>query len=161
MRPSTKRITIIGVVLLAAMQVIRPARVNPPTDTTRTVEAVMSTDSPGLRVIDRSCRDCHSNNTTWPWYSNVAPVSWLISHDVVEGRRAVNFSEWASYGPEQRRKLLKKSCDEATEGEMPLTIYVLLHGTAKLTPGDIEAVCSLTQIELAQSGSRGSEFRDR
>jgi hypothetical protein len=140
-----------GVVLLAAMQVVRPARVNPPIDRQQSLEAVLSTDSPALRVIDRSCRDCHSNDTTWPWYSNVAPVSWLIVRDVVKGREELNFSKWGSYRPEQRRKLLKKSCEEVRDGEMPLAVYALVHHTTRLTPADVEAVCGLAQMELARS----------
>jgi hypothetical protein len=140
-----------GVVLLAAIQLVRPARTNPPIERHRTLEAVVGADHPALRVIDRSCRDCHSNATTSPWYSNVAPASWLVVRDVAKGREELNFSEWSSYRAEPQRKLLKKSCEEVREGEMPLGIYTLVHGTTRLTPADVEAVCSLAQMELARS----------
>jgi hypothetical protein len=151
MRSLGKKTTIICGVLLAAVQTIRPARVNPPVDADRTLRAVIGADSPAIRVIDRSCRDCHSNDTIWPWYSNVAPVSWLLVHDVNEGRAELNFSEWGDYSPDKQRKLLKKSCEEVREGEMPMPIYTLAHPTAKLSGSNIEVVCNLMQVQPVRS----------
>jgi hypothetical protein len=93
-------------------------------------------DSPATRALAaRACFDCHSNETRWPWYSHVAPVSWLVQHDVADGRGKLNFSEW------QRRY---KDADEAAEvvekGEMPLPIYLLTHGQARLTPEEKKAL---------------------
>lgn len=154
MKPAIKRAAIIAIGLIAGAQVIRPARLNSPIEANRTLRAVLNGQGPGLRVIDRSCGDCHSNETVWPRYSNVAPASWLIVHDVNEGRNAVNFSEWGSYRAEQRRKMLKESCEEVREGEMPLVTYTVLHPTAKLTAEDVQAVCDLTHIELARAGMK-------
>jgi hypothetical protein len=151
MRPWIKKVIISGGVLLAAIQLVRPARVNPPTDTSRTFRSLNGAQASAIDVIDRSCRDCHTNDTTWPWYSHVAPVSWLLAHDVNEGRAELNFSEWAAYSPDKQRKLLKKSCDEVKEGEMPMSIYTVMHPAAKLSASDIDTMCSLAQIAPVRS----------
>lgn len=92
-----KQVAVAFVAVFAAAQLIRPERANPPTDPSRTIQAHVATTSELAAVLDRSCRDCHSNNTVWPWYTQIAPLSWLMARGVAEGRKAVNFSEWASY----------------------------------------------------------------
>ena len=77
----------------------------------------------------RACFDCHSNQTAWPWYSNVAPISWLIQRDVGKGRREVNFSEWP-----RRQKEARESADTVRKGEMPPWVYALPGTAAALTP---------------------------
>jgi hypothetical protein len=97
--------------------------VNPPVATEPTW------DSPQTRALAKqACFDCHSNETEWPAYSRVAPVSWLIQRDVLEGRAAVNFSEWQR--PQQEAK---EAAEEVLEGEMPLRIYRLMHAYARLS----------------------------
>ena len=137
-----RRVVVVTIVLLAAIQLVRPARVNPPVDPDRTLQSAVPAH-PGAPVVARACQNCHSNQTQWPWYSHVAPVSWLVTHDVNEARSAVNFSEWAAYSPERQRKLLQESCKEVKEGEMPMSIYVLMHPEAKLTSNDVNAICSI------------------
>ena len=134
---------IVFVGLLVAIQLVRPARTNPPTDPSGTLQAQLG---PGVvsAVLDRSCRDCHSNQTTWPWYSHVAPVSWLIAHDVNEGRQALNFSDWASYAPDRRQKLLAAACDEVTEGDMPGLAYTLIPRNARVSKAEVSAICALS-----------------
>lgn len=91
-------------------------------------------DTPTTRALaERACFDCHSNQTRWPWYSHVAPISWLVQNHVDEGRRVLNFSEW---------NLGRSEADEAAEvvreGEMPPRSYVLLHPEARLTDAERE-----------------------
>src|SRR5580765_3896715 len=133
--------TVAVAVLFAAAQLIRPDRNNPPTDPSRTIQAHAGTTSELAAVLDRSCRDCHSNSTVWPWYTRIAPVSWLMARGVAEGRKAVNFSEWAAYSPEQQRMLLGMSCDDATCGKMPGP-YTLLHPETWLWAQDLETICT-------------------
>src|SRR5215468_9730426 len=92
-------------VVFAAAQLVRPERANPATDASRTIQAHARTTSGLVTVLDRACSDCHSNRTVWPWYTEIAPVSWLMAYGVREGRKAVNFSEWAAYPPDQQRAL--------------------------------------------------------
>jgi len=91
-------------------------------------------DTPQTRdLAQRACFDCHSNETVWPGYSNIAPISWLIQRDVDEGRRRLNFSEWG-----RGRQEMRELAEIIGEGEMPPAYYVLLHPNAQLTPAEKE-----------------------
>lgn len=138
-----KKILVALPLLLAAMQLIRPARTNPPFDPAQTLQARVPDGQPAVPVINRACRDCHSNETSWPWYSEVAPVSWFLAHDVNEGRREVNFSAWGNYAPDRQRKLLKESCEQVSKGDMPMWIYTVIHTDARLSPADVRSICDL------------------
>jgi Haem-binding domain len=89
-----------------------------------------------VSVLRRACYDCHSNETVWPWYSRVAPVSWVIVHDVNEGRAALNFSTWNQLSPEKQAEAMKESWEEVAEGKMPTWYYVALHPEARLSTSD-------------------------
>ena len=134
----------IGLVLV--IQAYRPAHVNPPVDATRTLEAAVQVPPAVDKILARSCNDCHSDQTRWPWYSNVAPVSWVINQHVTNGRRHLNFSEWlrddVDDPAEYSRQKLVSACRELKLGRMPLFSYELLHPDARLSPGDIEAFCA-------------------
>lgn len=147
-----KQAAVLLLLVPAAIQVWRPHRTNPPTDPAETIEAVMPAAQPAVAAMNRACRDCHSNGTNWPWYSHIAPVSWLVVRDVVEGREAVNFSKWATYDPARRQKLLKEACSEVREGEMPLRLYRWQHPEASLTPADVDAVCQAADLGEASGG---------
>ena len=114
-------------------------------------------DAPQTRELAvRGCYDCHSNEAIWPWYSNVAPVSWLIQHDVADGRRRLNFSDWG------RREQESDEIERVIRrGDMPPWYYVSMHPTAKLTPTEQETLIrGLTAIAGGKSGSEGSETAD-
>ena len=136
-----KQAAVVFVVVFAAAQLIRPERANPAIDASRTIQAHWGTASGLVAVLDRACRDCHSNRTVWPWYTRIAPVSWFMAAGVSKGRKAVNFSEWAAYSPEQQRMLLAVSCDDATSGKMPGP-YTLLHPETRLSAQDVETICA-------------------
>jgi hypothetical protein len=91
------------------------------------------------KILDRSCQDCHSNRTAWPWYSHVAPVSWVISKHVNEGREMLDFSEWANQPPASNERML--ICDAVSDGRMPLPGYIVIHRNARLSKRDIELIC--------------------
>lgn len=84
------------------------------------------------RVLQRACGDCHSNETEWPWYSQIAPMSWLVRKDVAEGRKFLNFSTWQEYGSEGRSQLLALSGAQIKSGMMPPQRYLALHPEAQL-----------------------------
>ena len=90
-------------------------------------------------ILDRSCQDCHSSHTTWPWYSRVAPVSWMVSKHVREGREMLDFSEWANQPPSEGERML--ICDAVSDGGMPLPEYTMIHRKAKLSKQDVELIC--------------------
>ena len=91
-------------------------------------------------IFKRSCMDCHSSQTTWPWYSYVAPVSWLVERDVRRGRDHMNFSEWQQYTLQQRQKLLADVASAVKNGEMPLRQYTFIHRQAKLIDAERDLV---------------------
>jgi hypothetical protein len=113
------------VVILLGIQLVPYGRQheNPP------VTNEVDWGDPAVRqVAVTACYDCHSNETVWPWYSNIAPVSWLIQRDVEEGRRRLNFSEWPP------RRLEREELSEVVyEGEMPPAYYLVIHSGARLT----------------------------
>jgi hypothetical protein len=145
MRITWGRVLIAIVVIIAAIQLVRPAKINPPIEPKDEIHNVVALDSKTADTIHRSCNDCHSSRTVWPWYSNIAPVSWLIVYDVNEGRRELNFSQWGTYTPQRRDRKLTQICKEVREGEMPGTMYPALHPNAKLSSSDVQALCDWTE----------------
>ena len=100
-----------------------------------------------LGILNRSCRDCHSEQTNYPWYSYVAPVSILIGSDVKRGREHLNFSEWPQYSKIRRERALSEIANQVKDRDMPLTIYLLLHPSARLSSSDVDTVFNWTQQE--------------
>jgi hypothetical protein len=137
------RVYLIVVVLavLAAIQLFQPERTNPPVNPEMTFEAVAKPAPEVVSIIRRACSDCHTNSTVWPWYSRIAPVSWLVADDVKEGREHLNFSEWSLLGNEMSREKLKRICSEVRKGDMPLWQYRLIHSQARLSQADVDALC--------------------
>ena len=91
------------------------------------------------RIMERSCQDCHSNRTAWPWYSRVAPVSWVIARHVKEGREILDFSDWATQPPSEGERLL--ICNAVSDGRMPLQGYTAIHRNARLSKQDVKSIC--------------------
>jgi len=112
-------------------QAVRFEQANPP------VSADIAPPPEIAKLLWRACYDCHSNETRWPWYAEVAPVSWLVAHDVAEGRKELNLSTWDAYETKKRRRKLKESAAEIAEGEMPPWYYKLVHGEARLTEAEL------------------------
>lgn len=112
--------------------------------------------APVRSALRAACFDCHSNETRWPWYSSVPVVSWLIEHDVNEGRAQLNFSTWHDYTTFERADLLDKVCEKATKREMPLWQYRLLHRESRLNASDVAALCSWSRQEATRLVGAGS-----
>lgn len=89
-------------------------------------------------IIRYSCYDCHSNNTFYPWYDKIAPVSWWINHHVEEGKDELNFSEWGSYSEKRKNHKLEEFVEMIEEKEMPLKSYLITHRDAKLSSEQVE-----------------------
>jgi hypothetical protein len=139
-----KRTWALFIVLDAAIfiQFITVDRTNPPvTGEIEAPEKVMA-------ILRTSCYDCHSNETKWPWYSYVAPASWLIADDVQVGRGHMNFSEWSGYNTKQKNHKRKECGEEVEEGEMPLWFYIPLHPEATLSEEDTATLLSWSKGEL-------------
>ncbi len=98
-------------------------------------------------LLERACMDCHSNQTVWPWYSYVAPMSWLVEKDVQRGRERVNFSEWDQYTFEQRSRFLAEIASAVKNREMPLPQYTMIHRGAKLSNADTDVLYAWARVE--------------
>ena len=130
------------VVFLVVAQFIPVDRTNPPSDPGLGFDKTMNPPPDVKATLDRSCRDCHSHDTRWPWYSRVAPASWLVLSDVKEGRQHVNLSEWGKLELRRASRKLDSMCEEMTSGDMPPFQYTLIHRGAKVTPQEAQAFCT-------------------
>jgi hypothetical protein len=136
------------------MQFIRPARTNPPVDARQAIASHTQMTPEVSAILDRSCRDCHSNQTKWPWYTHVAPVSWWLVDHVNHGRKDLNLSEWGKLGKDRQHRKLLEICDEVEAGMMPLASYLPMHPSARLSEQDKKTLCEWTEQErerLAQT----------
>ncbi len=127
-------IVIVVIAVLIGIQFIPVSGTNPPV----TVE--IKAPENVMQVLRNSCYDCHSNESLWPWYSKIAPVSWLVVSDVNEGREYLNFSEWESYSIQDKAEDLEEIWEDVEEGEMPLWYYLPLHPEARLSDKDMETI---------------------
>jgi hypothetical protein len=127
----TTRFLYLAAGLLVAIQFVPVSRTNPP------VESEPATSPDVEAILRRSCYDCHSHETRWPWYSRIAPVSWLVAHDVNEAREELNFSMWNVLPPAEQRHKLKETWEEVEKRHMPLPIYLLLHPDARVSRGGV------------------------
>jgi hypothetical protein len=139
----------IGVGLLAALVAIQLLpygrdHINPP------VTGEPTWDAPETRALARrACFDCHSNETAWPAYASIAPASWLVQHDVNEGRAVLNFSEWP-----RRQEEANKAAEEVVEGEMPPAAYTWLHAQARLNASDRDRLAQGLARTLGERNTR-------
>jgi len=138
---------IVLVVAFVAIQFVRPAMTNPAVDESQTINALTQMKPEVASILDRSCRDCHSNKTVWPWYTQVAPVSWWLSNHVNDGRRNLNLSDWGKLPRDRQERKLRQMCDEVTDGQMPLSSYLPMHPAARLSEQDKKTLCDWTDEE--------------
>jgi len=131
------------VAIFLAIQIIRPARANPPIDPTRTLQAHVVVPPDVDVLLTRACADCHTNATRWPWYSGVAPVSWLVANDVNEGREHLNFSDWERRHHHEESPF-EEICKQVRDGDMPPWYYRPLHPESRLTPAEVQTLCAWT-----------------
>lgn len=140
-----KQCSLIAAVVIVAAQFVRPSHANPPVAAAHALHAYAGTTGALAPILERACGDCHSNRTTWPWYTQVAPLSWLMSYSVKEGRGILNISEWASYSAAKRRALLAASCRAVSDGKMPGSAWTTLHPEARLSKQEIQTICAAAQ----------------
>lgn len=128
-------------VVFVGLQFFGPARINPPVDAARTLHAKSAIPQEVKSVLDRSCWNCHSNETKWPWYSYVAPMSWMVIGHVEDGRSVLNFTEWG-YSPEEGADLMDSVCAQVKRKRMPLREYTWMHWGATLTDDEVKRICA-------------------
>ena len=128
---------------LVVAQFFRPEKANPPSEPASSFEAAVRPPHQVAAIVKRACRDCHSNETVWPWYSNVSPASWLVAQDVQEGRTHLNLSEWTRFGREKASSRIREMCEQVREGQMPPWYYRPLHPRAGLNQAEMDALCNV------------------
>lgn len=143
MKKAIKIFLIVLTVLFLAVQFIRPDFTNPPVIAEQRLEA----NAEVAALLQRSCNDCHTNETVYPWYSQVSPVSWWLKSHIDEGRAKLNFSEWGTYSASKKVRKLEEICDEIRSGQMPLPSYTWSHRDAVLSDGDVKSLCDWTDAE--------------
>ena len=148
-----KILKIAAIVIVAALivvQFIRPDFTNPPVNEAETLEASVQVPENIKAIMNRSCSDCHTNTTVYPWYSQISPVSWWLKNHIDEGRRELNFSVWATYQPKRKAKKLEEVCEQINEKEMPLPSYTWVHRDAILSAEESKVLCDWATAEKAK-----------
>jgi len=135
MKKILKNILLLLLVALVIIQFIRPGKniSAPSTLLANDISKVYTVPDSVHQILQTSCYDCHSNNTTYPWYAKVQPVAWWLNNHIVEGKKEVNFSEFATYRIGRQYKKLDEIIKQVKEDEMPLYSYTLIHRNAILT----------------------------
>lgn len=128
-----KYLWIILAAILLGIQLIRPDFQNPAADPAQDFKAIAKPPAEIAAILDAACYDCHSNQTRYPWYSQIAPVSWWLANHVREGREHVNFSSYGAYGADDQAEILEESAEVVSTGEMPLKSYTWTHAAARLS----------------------------
>jgi Haem-binding domain len=139
-----RKIGIAAAVVLFVMQLAPIRRDNTPVTPAQTIYTAEAMPANIRALVERSCSDCHSNQTRWPWYSYAAPISWMVTHDVHEARGKLNFSEWNDYSPKKKDHELEEICNEVLEGDMPDSKYAFIHRDARVSQSEREALCTWT-----------------
>lgn len=147
MKKVLKILFIVLAIAFISIQFFRPERTNPPVVEAETLKANTKIPENVEAILNRSCKDCHSNETVYPWYSNIAPVSWSVVDHIRVGREKLNFSKWGTYSQRKKERKLEEICEEVEEGEMPHYQYLWVHWDATLTKSDVEVLCEWTKNE--------------
>lgn len=132
-RLTLKNISVFFVFLLLLIQSFRIDKTTQPVDPTKDFITLSSANAEVANTLKIACYDCHSNQPTYPWYTNVAPFSWWVKHHINEGSDHLNFSEWGIYSEKRKNHKLEECIEMIEEGEMPMDPYTWMHKEAKLT----------------------------
>ena len=136
---------VLGVVYLAT-QFLRPEYVNREIDPAKELRAPANVQA----ILDRSCADCHSQKTKWPWYSQVSPISWWLVDHVGHARRDFSLSDFQSYTPERAAHKMEEVCEQIEKGQMPLPSYLWIHRDARLSAADKQTLCTWAKSEQSR-----------
>lgn len=134
-------------IVLLCVAVASVASPPPPANPNAPLLTGAQVDARALGILRRSCADCHSDATHYPWYSYVAPVSWLIRSDVVGGRQHLDFSHWNEYPTVRQERLLSEIANQVKDRDMPLVQYTWIHRGTRLSDDEVRAVFDWTQRE--------------
>ncbi len=145
-----KRVLLGLLAVLVILQFFRIEKTNPPIDTGEDFLYLAAPPQEIGLLIKDACYDCHSYETQYPWYTNVAPISWWIADHVEEGRGELNFSTWAQYDAERRAHKLEEAAEEVGEGHMPLQSYTWVHGVSRLSDEQRERLAAWFEEQMGK-----------
>lgn len=152
-----KKILLALLIILIAMQFYRPEKNSAETDLKTAFLTETNPSKEVKKILETSCYDCHSNTTAYPWYNNIAPVSYWLADHVKDGKKHLNFSEWENYSVKKKDHKLDEVMETVESGEMPLKEYTWTHKTANLSSTQKEALIewvkntrALYQLNLLQ-----------
>lgn len=150
----TKYVISALIVVFILIQFVPVAKTNPP------VTAEIDAPADVKDIIRRSCYDCHSNESSWPWYSKIAPFSWFVIDHVNEAREEFNFSTWDKYSKKKKAKVIEEIWEEVEEEEMPLWSYTILHSDAKLSEAEKEVIHKWSSQYVSVNQSKSKKHED-
>ena len=150
MKRTLKIIIIFVTAAFIIAQFVRPDQTNPPIVEAETLDAATQTPENINVILTRSCNDCHSNKTVYPWYAKITPANWLLANHIEEGRRELNFSVWQTYDARRKKRKLSEICEQVETGEMPHNQYLWIHSEAKLSEEDKKLLCDWTATEKSK-----------
>jgi Haem-binding domain len=133
MKQFFKRLLLLLLLAFIIMQFFRPSKNSTGAAAVNHISKLYPVSDTVQAILKTACYDCHSNNTSYPWYNNIQPVAWWLANHINEGKKELNFDEFASYRIRRQYKKLEEINEQVKEGEMPLASYTLIHGDAKLT----------------------------
>jgi len=131
-----KKIVFVLLIILIVIQFFHPARNKAEGEQPNNVSKLYPVSSEVKNILDKACMDCHSNNTAYPWYSKIQPVDWWMTHHVNEGKRELNFDEFATYNLRRQYHKLEEVMKQVKDNEMPISSYTWIHKDAILTTAE-------------------------
>lgn len=146
-----KKIILVLLIVIVGMQFFQPEK-NVAETTPETDFIVMNQPPEAVAtILKTSCYDCHSNNTNYPWYNKIAPVSYILANHVNDGKRHLNFSEWGNYNMRQQAHALDEMIEEVEHRKMPMTSYISMHEEAAVSDEEIATLTKYLDIELGMT----------
>lgn len=140
-----KKILLILLILFIAIQFIQPAGNKTGQVEDANISKAVSVPANVQTILKNACYDCHSNNTTYPWYAHLQPVGWTLNSHIIKGKKELNFSEFGSYSTRRQQSKLKAIADQIKDNEMPLYSYTIMHKSARLTKEEKSIIINWTQ----------------
>lgn len=148
MKKALKIAAVVVVIGFIAIQFFGIYKTNPPIVETETLEAAVAVPPDISLILGRSCNDCHSNKTIYPWYTTIQPGGWFMKGHIDDGRNELNFSKFNTFEKKKKIRKLEEVCSEVESAQMPLPSYLWIHRDAVLSESERKAICDWTKTEI-------------
>ena len=148
MKRALKIIIVLLFSIFVILQFFRPDFTNPPVTQSEMLQSGAAVPENVQAILTRSCNDCHSNETIYPWYSKIQPSASFLDEHIKEGRSELNFSVWNTYENRRKRRKLEEICEQSESRTMPLPSYLWIHRNAQLNDEEIKTLCDWTKAEI-------------